>query len=249
MKPRILLIDFESFPNLGYTWRKYDQNVIDFKQEYCMATFAGKWLGEGKIFAKGLPDYRGYRAGSYDDSKLVLEVRDLLDEADIVIAHNGDTFDVKLANARFLYNGLTPPSPFKTIDTKKLAKSIGLFNSHKLDDLGRYFGLGRKIDTTFNLWLDCIAGSKPAWRKMIRYNKHDIRLLELVYFKLRPYMKKGPNLGVFMGDTVCPKCGSKHLAQRGYAASSTHRYHKLQCQDCGGWCQSAINSERMTNVK
>lgn len=249
MKPRILLIDFETLPNLGYTWRKYEQTVIDFKQEFCIATFAGKWLGDGKIFAKGLPNYRGYKAGSYDDSKLVLEVRDLLDEADIVVAHNGDTFDFKVANSRMLANGLTPPSPFKTIDTKKLAKRIGCFNSNKLDDLARYFGLGRKIDTTFNLWLECIKGNRVAWSKMIRYNKHDVRLLEAVYYKLLPYSTRGPNLGVYIGDSVCPRCGSKHLAQRGYAASTTHRYHKLQCQSCGAWSQSAINSERMTNVK
>lgn len=249
MKPKILLIDFETLPNLGYTWRKYDQTVIDFKQEFCIATFAGKWLDEGKIFAKGLPGYRGYRAGSYDDSKLVLEVRDLLDEADIVIAHNGDGFDFKLANSRMLAHNLRPPSPFRTIDTKKIAKRVGLFNSNKLDDLARYFGVGRKIETHFNLWLDCINGDPVAWAKMIRYNKHDVRLLEAVYLKLRPYMTKGPNLGAIIGANVCPRCGSRDLGRQGYTASSTHRYQKFQCRQCGAWSQLAINSERMTNVK
>jgi RNase_H superfamily len=249
VKPKILLIDFETLPNLGYTWRKYDQNVIDFKQEYCLATFAGKWLGDGKIFAKGLPDYRGYRAGSYDDSKLVLEVHGLLDEADIVIAHNGDTFDIKVANSRMLASGLMPPSPYKTIDTKKMAKRIGLFNSNKLDDLARYFGLGRKIDTTFKLWLDCIKGDRVAWAKMIKYNKHDIRLLEAVYLKLLPYIAKGPNLGVYIGAAVCRNCGSSQLRERGYQVTQTHRYKRFQCQKCGSWSQSAVNSERMTTIK
>jgi hypothetical protein len=87
--PRILLIDIETFPNQAFVWGKYQQDVIRYVQEKCIATYAAKWLGETKVFAKSLPEYKGYRAGSYDDKGIAKDLHRLLDEADIVIAHNG----------------------------------------------------------------------------------------------------------------------------------------------------------------
>lgn len=245
-KPKILLIDIETLPNLGYTWQKYEQTVIEFKQEFCIASFAAKWLQEGKVFAKSLPDYKGYKPNSYDDRQLVEDICKLLSEADIVIAHNGDAFDFKVINSRFIFHKITPPAPYKTIDTKKVAKDSARFNSNKLDDLARYFGAGRKIDTTFKLWLDCIAGDKEAWTKMVAYNKHDVVLLEKVYLGLRPYAKQHPNIGAFQTLPGCPKCGSRNQERRGFAITSTRRYQRYQCKDCGGWSRSTIDGERMT---
>lgn len=246
--PKILLVDIETFPNLGYTWQKYEQNVIDFVQEFCIATFCAKWLGSKDIIARKLPDYKGYKPGSYNDKAIVTELRNLLNEADIVVAHNGDSFDFKVMNSRFLYYRIAPPAPYKTIDTKKLAKDIGRFNSNKLDDLARYFGEGRKIDTTFKLWLDCINGVDAAWEKMISYNKHDVRLLERVYLILRPYAKTHPNLSAMIGKPTCPRCGSKQIEWRGYAVTTARRYRRFQCKGCGGWGREAINGKRTTTL-
>src|ERR1700676_2084813 len=116
-KPRILLLDVETLPNLAYVWGKYEQNVIEYKQESCLATFAYKWLDEDKVFVRGLPNYSGYKRGSYNDKKLVTDLWKLLDAADVVVAHNGDAFDVRVCNYRFIVNGLMPPSPYKTVDT------------------------------------------------------------------------------------------------------------------------------------
>lgn len=245
-EPKILFIDIETFPNLGYCWRKYEQNIIDYEQEFCIATFAAKWLGGKAIFAKALPDYKGYKKGSYDDKAIVQEICDLLSEADIIVAHNGDAFDFKVINSRLIFHNIKPPAPYKTIDTKKMAKDVARFNSNKLDDLARYFGEGRKIDTTFKLWLDCINGVQAAWDKMVTYNKHDVALLEKVYLRLRPYAKQHPNIGAYTNRPDCPKCGSKNLEKRGYAITSTRRYQRFQCKECGGWSRATIDGERMT---
>lgn len=246
--PKILLLDIETLPNLGYTWQKYEQNVIDFVQEFCIATFVAKWLGSKTLIAKKLPDYKGYKAGSYDDKALLQDIRNLLDEADIVIAHNGDAFDFKVLNSRFIYHRIPPPAPYGTIDTKKLAKGVGRFNSNKLDDLGRYFGEGRKLQTSFKLWLDCINGVKSAWNKMLRYNKQDVLLLEKVYLRLRPYAKLHPNLGAYTSKPVCPRCQSRKIEWRGYAVTTSRRYRRFQCKGCGGWGKEAINGKRSTTL-
>ncbi len=37
-------------------------------------------------------------------------------------------------------------------------------------------------------------------------------------------------------DTMqCPKCASTNMQRRGTTVTQTGRYHRLQCQDCGGW--------------
>jgi DNA polymerase elongation subunit (family B) len=237
-KPRILFIDIETFPNVAYVWGKYQQDVIEYKQETCIATYAAKWLDE-PVFAKALNDYDGYKGNSYDDKDLVADMWKLLDEADIVVAHNGDDFDVRVMKARFMYHGHFPPRPFKTVDTKKVAKKAARFNSNRLDDIGNYFGLGRKIKTDFSLWRGCIEGDSASWAKMVKYNKQDVVLLEKVYKKLLPWINNHPNMLLFDPSAVCPKCSSQSVQYRGYAVTSTRRYRRFQCQKCGGWGRSA----------
>lgn len=231
-KPRILLIDIETLPNIAYVWGKWEQNVIEYVKEGCIATYAAKWLGE-PVFAKALPDFKGYKANSYDDEAITKELWKLLDEADIVVAHNGDDFDIKVIKGRFIVHGLLPPAPFKTVDTKKLAK-VARFNSNKLDDLGKLLGIGQKIKTDFSLWKGCIEGDENSWKKMIKYNKLDVILLEKLYLRLRPFARTHPNMALY-GDAKCPKCGGSSIQFRGFAVTTTRKYRRFACNDCGSW--------------
>jgi hypothetical protein len=245
-KVRILFLDIETLPNIGYTWGKYEQNVIDFQQQGCIATFAAKWNG-GKVFAKALPDYKGYKPYSYDDSKICEDLWKLLDEAEIVVAHNGDQFDVKVINSRFIFNKLKPPAPYKTVDTKKVVKGAARFNSNKLDDLGEMLGEGRKIKTDFSLWLGCIQGDKKSWNKMVKYNKQDVLLLEKVYERLLPWAKRHPNIGTLTNSHVCPKCGGTAMQSRGMMLTTTMKYRRFQCTTCGGWSRESVNGLKSNN--
>jgi hypothetical protein len=243
-KARILFLDIETFPNKSYTWGKYQQDVIRFVQEGCIATYAGKWLGETRVFAKALPDYKGYRAGSYDDKALVEDLWQLWDKADIIIAHNGNDFDIKQVQGRFLLHSMPPPSPIKSIDTKLMVKAVARYNSNKLDDLGKNFFNERKIKTDFDLWEGCINGDSESWRKMVAYNKKDVILLEKLYLRLRPWNTRHPNLGNFLGKDCCPKCASRDIQYRGAAYTTTNVYRRFQCLSCGGWGRAVQADKR-----
>lgn len=247
---KILLFDIETAPNLGYIWGKYEQNVLDYTSEWYMMSFAYKWLGDTKVVCHALPEYKTYRKDKEDDSELVKDLHKLFDEADLIIAHNGDDFDVKKANARFIYHGLNPPAPYKTVDTKKIAKNSFKFNSNSLNDLGQHLGLGEKAPTGgFGLWKGCMSGDEKSWSTMIKYNKQDVVLLEQVYLKLRPWHKTHPNLGHFTEEIhSCPKCNGSHLQSRGYSKTLSSIYRRFQCQDCGAWSRAA-QSEKGTRVK
>ena len=68
-----------------------------------------------------------------DDKRVLQSIWKLLDEADIVIGHNGDRFDLRKLNARFIDNDINPPSPFRTIDTLKVARREFAFVSYTKD--------------------------------------------------------------------------------------------------------------------
>lgn len=238
-------MDIETAPNLAYVWGMWEQNVIDFQSQWYILTFSARWK-DGEQITKGLVDYPGYSKHKEDDRALVKELWNLFDEAEVIVAHNGDSFDIKKINTRFSYYQMPPPSPYRTVDTKKVAKRYFSFNSNSLDNLGEYLGLGRKIKHEgFELWQGCMAGMKSAWDKMKLYNQQDVILLEKVYLHFLPWIKNHPNMAVYQDITACPKCGSNHLQKKGFALNvSGNKYQRIMCVFCGGWCQSPIVEKR-----
>ncbi len=241
-KPRVLLVDIETAPSLGWTWGKWEQNVIAFKEDWYILSFAFKWLG-GKgnetggrgIQFRGLPDYK-YSKNSPNDKQLVHELWNLFDKADIIIAHHGDGFDVKKSNARFVFHGLKPPAPYKSVDTLKIARKYFKFDSNRLDDLAQYLGVGKKKPHSgTHTWFGCMTGDKKAWNTMRIYNKHDIVLLEGVYLRLRAWADTHPNLNNFSKNGCCITCQSSKIQKRGINVSKTGYRERFQCCDCGAW--------------
>ncbi len=208
-----------------------------------MLTFAYKWYGESTTKVKGLPDYENYKADTEDDSALIKDLWALFDEADIVIGHNGDRFDIRKTNAKFIQHDILPPSPYQTIDTLKVARKYFAFTSNRLDALGELLGVGRKTETGgFSLWKGCMAGDKKAWNLMKKYNKQDVKLLEDVYEQLRPWMTNHPNMNTFNGEGHnCPVCDSLNVQKRGYRRTRTGKYQAYACQECGAWSQGRAN--------
>lgn len=229
-KPKVLFFDIETAPNLAYVWGKYEQDVIAFKEEWHLLSVAYKWQGESKVHCITIEGQDG------SDKKLAKKLRDLFHEADVVVAHNGDAFDIKKAKARFAFHDLKPPSQFATVDTCKVAKRYFNFNSNRLNDLGIYFGLGEKVKHTgFDLWLGCLKDNKDSWKLLEKYNKQDVVLLEKVYLKLLPWMERHPNMALLQDRTGCPKCGSKKVVKDGVRANANTLQQQWQCKSCKGY--------------
>jgi hypothetical protein len=237
---KILIYDIETAPNLAYVWGLYEQNVIRVEKEWHMLSFAYKWLGENKTHAYGLVDFPMYKKDKTNDKQLLEKLHSLFDEADIIIAHNGNEFDIKKTNARFIYHGLPPPSPYKQLDTKQIAKRYFKFDSNSLNSLGQHLGLGTKLSTGgFDLWLACMSGDKKAWKKMLEYNKQDVMLLEEVYYVFRPWITNHPNVNVLEeNNPACTACGCTKLTKRGFGFNNVTKYQRYQCTGCGKWNKS-----------
>lgn len=233
-QPKILLFDIETSPNIGYTWGKWEQNVIEFKQDSYFLSVAWKWLHDKKVYVKGLDDNPKYKPNVPDDRYLIDTIHKLFCEADVVIAHNGDQFDVKKSNTRFVALNYAPPIPYKTVDTKKLAKRYFKFDSNALDELARYLGIGRKVQHKgFPMWLECMAGDPKAWKTMKKYNKQDVVLLEEVYLKLRAWHTTHPKADLYRKlPEQCPMCGGTTTHRRGFQVLNKKIKQRWQCVDC-----------------
>jgi hypothetical protein len=186
---------------------------------------------------------KAYKKDPTSDYEIVSSIWHLLDEADIVVAHNGDRFDVNKVKAKFYEYGMTPPSPFKIVDTLKVSRANFGHSSHRLDHIAKKRKLGQKLKTDFDLWLDVMRGVKSEQERMIAYNIKDVELLEEVYLEVRPWVTNHPNYGVYTDGkkTVCPKCGSDHIHYRGYAYTTAGKFRRFVCRDCGGWARHASN--------
>lgn len=243
--PKVLVFDIETSPLKAFVFQKsiYKANISDDQviSEWFGLCWSAKWLFEDEIMSDKLT---GKEALAEDDKRITKSLWKLLDESEIAIAHNGDSFDIPNMNTRFIVNGMFPPSPYQTIDTKTVAKKQFGFTHNSLDGLAKIFGLGEKKKTDFDLWVKCTEGDEQALKYMEEYNKEDVKLLEEVYLKLRPWIKGHPNLGLFVESDgpVCPNCGSEDVEWTGkFYFTQTGKYETYRCS-CGAYGRSRTNT-------
>ena len=248
-EPKILIYDIESsLETVAVFGLKYNDfidpvNIVTERHVVCVCW---RWLGEKKVHSVSLLDDPKRFARDPHDDRHVLEVfHGVLSQADVIVAHNGDNFDYKYLKTRMLYHKLPALPPVTSIDTYKIAKQQLLFNSNKLDYLGKFLGFGGKKSTPKGLWLDVLRGDRKAIQTMIEYNKRDVTLLENVFLKLRPYMPNHLNRELF-NKTGCPRCGSHKIQSRGVHRAISRVYQRFQCQSCGGWHRAVINDKSVS---
>ena len=246
---RVLILDIETAPLQSYTWGLWKQNIAvsQIESDWFMLTWSAKWLFDDTIMSDRLTSRE---AIDQDDARLSKGIWNLLDEADIIIAHNANRFDIPRLNTRFLISGLDPPMPYQVIDTLEHVRKRFSISSNRLDYVNSVLGLNRKIDTGgFELWADCMKGDVTALKKMEEYNKADVSILEETYLRIRSWIKPHPNIGLFIGEgiEVCPTCGSGHIvfSNKPYATSA-NLYDAFRCSDCGSTGRSRKAATKST---
>ncbi len=246
-RPRFLLFDIETAPSLAWMWQQWQGNVIATEQDWYMLCFAYRWYGEpDPIRFVSLPDKKTWKPDSADDKHVVRKLHRLFDEADVVCAHNGDKFDIRKVQARFLVHGLGPTSTFQSIDTLKLYRKHFALYSNSLKEIARYLGLDeQKMETTgFQLWRDCMAGDPEAWKTMQEYNMRDVEVLEAAYEAVQPWVNRvrpNPNFNFAHfaeeGANVCPACGAEGTLQRkGWKRTGVSEFPEMWCNPRKGGC-------------
>lgn len=243
-QPKVLVLDIETAPLLSQTWGIWDQNIglNQIKKDWHVLAWAAKWLDKSKVFYMDQRTARNVE----DDKRILKGIWKLIDEADVIITQNGKSFDEKKLNARFILNGMKPPSSYKHIDTKRIASQKFAFTSNKLEYLSdklctKYKKLKHSKFSGFDLWKECLNGNPKAWNEMEKYNKHDVLSLEELFQKLRPW-DSSINFSIYDDKPVSKcNCGSTRIIKKGYAYTSSGKYQRFICQDCGAQTSGRIN--------
>lgn len=235
--PRILYVDIETSPIIAYVWGLRDQNVginqiIRPTRVLCAAwqfegeemQFAAEWNGGGR-------------------RRMIKRLHAALDEADIVVHYNGQSFDVPHLNREFLEVGLGPPSPFKQVDLYLTIRRAFRFPSNKLEYISTALKVaGGKLATGgMELWTEVLAGKPDARTLMEKYNCQDVVVTRDLYQRILPWISSHPNMGVYSDDEDlrCTACGSAKVQRRGYTHTAAGRYARFRCSDCGRWSRAA----------
>jgi hypothetical protein len=185
-----------------------------------------KWLGQPETFL--------YSEWEHGQVEMLKHVHAAMSEADAVLTYNGDKFDLPKLQGEFLLAGLGSTPPLTSIDAVKTVRKFGFF-VNRLAFIGPFLKVGAKIKHEgFELWVKVMEGDAAAQGRMARYCKQDVRLLEKLYLKIRPFMQNHPHMGNTKGHE-CGACGGKHLQSRGYRRTKSFRIQRLQCQTCGSW--------------
>ena len=245
-KPKILLIDVETAPILASVWALFDQNVglNQIERDWFLLSFSAHWLDapNNEIIYMDQSKAKNIE----DDSRLLRKLWELLDKADIVVGQNSKRFDVKKINARFILQGMKPPSSFKQIDTLEIAKRKFAFTSNKLEYLTnklckKHKKLTKRKYSGFELWKECLSGNKEAWAEMKRYNIEDVLSLQELYHILTPWDSRiNFNLYNESDENVC-NCGSKDIQLNGFHYTPNGKFQRYRCSKCGTEVRAKTN--------
>lgn len=233
---KTLFLDVETNYSVVASWSLWPKYIPhdNILQEWYVICACWKWAGQKTVHSAKTYDQ--------DDKEVILRIKEAIEEADEIVYHNGDRFDFKKLQARALVNGIEPIVKPVAVDTLKQARKHFALTSNRLDYIGKILGVGGKIDTSNELWLKALRGEKKAINYMVKYCKEDVRLLERVYDKMKPYMDVGVNRSVFhQRDLSCPRCSSNRVMKQGTRRTKTGEYQRYKCKDCGSWSSGQEN--------
>lgn len=227
-----LFFDIETAPMVVYSWRvgwKINIHTDNIIEDWKIICISYKWEHEDKVKNFVWDE-------NQCDKQMLIDFIKIANEADELIAHNGDRFDIKKIRTRCIFHRIPMFPNYRTLDTLKKAKSGFNFNSNRLDYIARFLGVGQKVEHEgFDMWVKCLKGDKKALSEMVRYCDGDIVVLEDVYLVLQNYIKNNTHVGTHNSKLKCscPNCGSEDigLLKNNFTALGTIK-RVMECDTC-----------------
>lgn len=236
-KPRILYFDIETSPML--VWTHYighkvsinPQQIWEDKRIICIAY---QWSDENKTHILK------WNTKTNDDRKMLKDFNKIAKQADLLLGHNGQNFDVKEIRTAIALRGLAESwCETPCLDTLKDCRRSFRFPSNRLDAIARSLGLGHKDSMCFQDWIDVTLGDEKALKKMLKYCKKDVKLLIEVHKRLDYYVPptmKDVGLRRLKDREGFPKscleCEGTEFIKYGRYKYLGQEYQKYLCKSC-----------------
>lgn len=227
---RRLFFDIETSPMILYSWnigKKVYLTPDNIIKEGAIICICWKWQDDEHIYS--------LRWDNGNDAEMLREFVEVANEADEIVAHNGDNFDIKWLRTQCLKYRIPCFPDYRTIDTLKWSRSGFRFASNKLDYISKFLGGEGKTKVDYNLWKKVMAGDNEALEEMVEYCENDVLELQNVFEVLSQYTMPKTNIAILEGGERwhCPHCASDnvHKSKTRSTAAGIIR-HQMRCGDC-----------------
>jgi DNA polymerase III epsilon subunit-like protein len=235
--PKILILDIETSQLHAKIWRPGQQYVTADRviKDWSILSWSAKWLGspEDKVMYSDTRNEKDPR----NDKKIVKQIWDLMEEADIILTQNGKKFDEPKLKARFNFYKLGMPSHYEHWDALKIARkhlgeislSLG-FVTKKF--CKKFTKSGHKKFPGVALWDACEDKNIEAFMEMEDYNKIDVLSLEEWYVDHLRHLH-APNINIYnpSEDFFCA-CGSSSFTELKPIPRVTKPLRQVRCKVC-----------------
>jgi DNA polymerase elongation subunit (family B) len=203
-EPKILYLDVEiglsEYYNFGGRVPSKYLSYEFMKHPYFIICWAASWLWSDEVYSGCVTQRDAMR---HTDARILPNIWELINSADLCAGHNIDNFDAKRLNTRFLKNKMKPPEPYRTLDTLKIARSKMAFESNALDAICMELGLRAKDDMSRGDWIKIAEmGDAKTLLKMQKYNIQDVKAGKEVLEALLPWSGKYLDYGVSTGGII-----------------------------------------------
>lgn len=134
------------------------------------------------------PDWECKR--SYD-RELVKRVNALVREHDVIVAHNGNKFDIPFLRTRALRWRLAPVKDVKLVDPLRIAWNKFRLRSNSLGAISDYLGIeAKKTPLDLSVWASAMLdGDRRAMNKIVEHCEADIEVLSAVLPHVKQFVK------------------------------------------------------------
>lgn len=235
-----LFFDIETSFYVGWFWRPSwkasigPHQIIQDKKIICIGY---KWQYEDRVHM--------LKWDKDQDEKVMLrKFMKVLGEADEIIGHNGDKFDLKYLRTRCIQEGILMFPKYRTLDTLLKARRYFNFPSNKLGEIAKFLKVPQeKQNVDYTLWTDVVLKKdKKALKKMCNYCAQDVIVLESIFEKMCPYIDHNTNHAVQrrLDKWHCPECTSDNV-KLSHTDTTPMGYIKrhMKCLDCRKFFQVA----------
>jgi hypothetical protein len=202
-----------------------------------------KWAGEKDVHILRIDQTKEGKKHKTDDIGLLNAFEKVFGEAEIVVGHYLEFYDIPFLQTRRLMKGLKPMPVAAQCDTWRIAKKRLKFHSNRLAAIISALKCPfKKTELKGDIWIEAMAGDKKAIDYVATHCKYDVLSLEWIYNKLRPYWDRHPRVVMDNEDRKCRLCGKKSVSY-GVRVCQGQRYRRMVCQHCGfNWKSGVIKN-------
>jgi uncharacterized protein YprB with RNaseH-like and TPR domain len=142
-----------------------------------------------KIKTYRIDGYRIFQKDPANDKQLVIDIKNEIESADILISYNGKRFDIPFVNSRLAYWGIETIRVPKHIDLYSVIKWHYKLSDYKLQTAS-YFWQTKNQKTTVDgmHWVKALISQK-SMNYIVKHCEQDVRVLKEVFERVKASIK------------------------------------------------------------